>query len=111
MDFLISSAHAQAAGAPGGSPITGLLFPIILLAIFYFLFIRPQQKRVKEHKAMVEALKKGDEVINNGGLAGTVTNVDTDKGFVTLKIADGVEVQVQQQAVAALLPKGTLKGH
>lgn len=79
----------------------------MLLPIFYFLMIRPQQKRVKEHKAMVEALKKGDEIITNGGLGGTITKVND--GFFQVKIADNVEVTVQQGAVANLLPKGTLK--
>lgn len=105
MDFFISSAYAQD-GAQGGE-LMGLLFPIMLLAVFYFLFIRPQQKRVKEHKGMVEAIKKGDEVINNGGLAGTVTAVND--AFVTVKVADNVEVNIQKQAIASLLPKGTLK--
>ncbi|HBR99347.1 MAG TPA: preprotein translocase subunit YajC [Gammaproteobacteria bacterium] len=106
MDFFISSAYAQDA-APAGGEFMGLLFPILLLAVFFFLFIRPQQKRMKEHKTMVEALKKGDEVINNGGLAGAVTAVND--AFVTVKVAEGVEVNIQKQAVASLLPKGTLK--
>ncbi len=105
MDFFISNAYAQDA-APGGE-LMGLLFPILLLVVFFFLFIRPQQKRVKEHKNMVEALKKGDEVINNGGLAGTITAVHD--AFVTVKISENVEVNIQKQAVASLLPKGTLK--
>jgi len=77
------------------------------LAVFYFLMIRPQQKRVKEHKAMVEALKKGDEVLTNGGLGGTITKVGD--GFVQVQIANNVDVTVQQNAIASLLPKGTLK--
>lgn len=105
MGFFISDAHAQAAGGQGS--IFSLALPFILLAVFYFLMIRPQQKRVKEHKNMVEALKKGDEVVTNGGLGGTITKVAD--GFVQVKIADNVEVNVQQHAVAALLPKGTLK--
>jgi preprotein translocase subunit YajC len=105
LDFFISPAHAQAAGGQGS--IFSLALPFILLAVFYFLMIRPQQKRVKEHKNMVEALKKGDEVVTNGGLGGTITKVAD--GFVRVNIADNVEVTVQQHAVAALLPKGTLK--
>ena len=105
MQFFISDAYAQAGG--GQASIFSLALPFILLAVFYFLMIRPQQKRVKEHKAMVEALKKGDEVITNGGLGGTITKVGD--GFVAVKVADNVEVNVQQQAIASLLPKGTLK--
>jgi len=106
MSFFISDAHAQAAGGGQGSLIS-LLLPFMLLPIFYFLMIRPQQKRVKEHKAMVEALKKGDEVVTNGGLGGTITKVSD--GFFQVKIADNTEVTVQQNAIANLLPKGTLK--
>ena len=70
MEFLISNAWAQDGAGQGG--FMGLLFPILILVIFFFLFIRPQQKKVKEHKNMVEALKKGDEIITNGGLAGSI---------------------------------------
>jgi preprotein translocase subunit YajC len=106
MSFFISDAHAQAA-AGGPSSIFSLALPFILLAVFYFLMIRPQQKRVKEHKAMVEALKKGDEVVTSGGLGGTITKVGD--GFLQVQVAPNVEVTVQQNAIASLLPKGTLK--
>lgn len=107
MDFLLASAQAQSGGeAAGGNPIMGLLLPILLLVVFYFLLIRPQQKRAKEHRQMVSELKAGDEVITNGGIAGHLT--DVGDSFVKLQIADGVEVQVQKQAVASLLPRGTL---
>lgn len=106
MDFFISNAYAQAA-APAGSSILGILPLLLMLPIFYFLMIRPQQKRMKEHKAMVEALKKGDEVVTNGGLGGTVTKVGD--AYLSMRIADDVEVNVQKQAIAALLPSGTLK--
>ncbi len=105
MEFLISNAWAQDGGQGGG--FIGLLFPLLIIVVFFFLFIRPQQKRVKEHKAMVEALKKGDEVITNGGLAGNITNVGDS--FVSVQIAENVTVKVQKQAVGSLLPKGTLK--
>lgn len=105
MDFFISNAYAQSAAGP--SPI-GMLFPIILMfGVMYFLMIRPQQKRMKEHRSMVEALGKGDEVVTNGGLGGTVTKVG--ESFVTIRVADEVEVNVQKQSVASLLPSGTLK--
>ncbi len=106
MDFFISPAYAQAAGPAGGGLFTFL--PLILMfAVMYFLFIRPQQKRVKEHAAMVGALKKGDEVVTTGGLGGTVTQVHD--AFLTMRVAENVEVNVQKQAVATLLPKSTLK--
>ncbi len=105
MEFLIANAWAQDGSGQGG--YIGLLFPVLILVLFFFLFIRPQQKRVKEHKTMVEALKKGDEVLTNGGLAGNITNIaDT---FVSLQIADNVVVKVQKTAIGQLLPKGTLK--
>ncbi|HJR73185.1 MAG TPA: preprotein translocase subunit YajC [Luteimonas sp.] len=112
LDLLISPAHAQAAGqaAPGGlfgGGMTGLLFPIILIAIMYFLMIRPQMKRAKEHRAMLDKLSKGDEVITNGGIAGTVADIGDN--FVTVEIADNVRVRVQKGAIGNVLPKGTLK--
>lgn len=106
MDFLLQTAQAAEGGGAQGSPMMSLLFPILILVLFYFLFIRPQQKRVKEHRQMVSELKEGDEVVTNGGLAGHITEVG--ESFVTVNIAEGVEVRVQKQAVSSLLPKGTL---
>ena len=105
MDFLIETAQAQANGG-GGNPLMGLLLPILILVLFFFLFIRPQQKRMKEHRQMVSELKEGDEFVTGGGLAGRITGVE--ESFVTLQIADNVEVRVQKQSVSTLLPKGTL---
>ena len=108
MDFLLQSAQAANGGsAAGGNPLIGMLIPILLLVVFYFLLIRPQQKRMKEHRQMVSELKKGDEVVTNGGLAGHLT--DVGDSFVQLEIAEGIQVQVQKQSVSSLLPKGTLK--
>ena len=108
LDFLIPVAHAQAASAPAApSMMSTLLFPIALIAIMYFLMIRPQMKRQKEHRAMLDKLGKGDEVITNGGIAGTVS--DIGESFVTVEIANGVQVRVQKGAIANVLPKGTLK--
>ena len=108
-DLLISPAHAQAAGAapPPGAGLMTFAFPILLLVIMYFLMIRPQMKKAKEHKAMIDALSKGDEVVTSGGIAGKITKVgDT---YVGVEIADNVEIQLQKPAVAMVLPKGTLK--
>ncbi|MEE9322065.1 MAG: preprotein translocase subunit YajC [Granulosicoccus sp.] len=106
MDFFISNAYAQS-GAPAGGGLLTFLPLVLMLVVFYFLMIRPQQKRAKEHTEMVGALKKGDEVVTNGGLGGTV--VKTGDAYLTMRIADNVEVAVQKSAVAALLPSGTLK--
>ena len=106
--FLIPAAHAQAAGGqPQGFTMTTLLFPVILIAIMYFLMIRPQMKRQKEHKAMLEKIKRGDEVLTNGGIAGVVTDIGDN--FVTLEVADNVRIRVQKGAVGNVLPTGTLK--
>lgn len=110
LDLLITPAYAQAAPAPGtgtGSMMGSLLFPIVLIAIMYFLMIRPQMKRAKEHRAMVDKLAVGDEVITNGGIAGTVRALG--ESFITVEVAAGVELRVQKGAVSNVLPKGTLK--
>ncbi len=109
MDLLIASAMAQEAGAPAanGSGLAGLLPLVILFVIFYFLLIRPQQKRLKEHKQMVDALAKGDEVVTSGGLIGRITDISEE--YLTIEIANNVEIKVQRMAVNALLPKGTMK--
>ena len=109
LDFLIPVAHAQAAGAAPAAPsmMSTLLFPIVLIVIMYFLMIRPQMKRQKEHRAMLDKLSVGDEVITNGGIAGLVTDIGDN--FVTLEVADNVRVRVQKAAVGNVLPKGTLK--
>ena len=108
LDLLIAPAHAAAGGAaPQGGGLSFLIMPIALIAIMYFLMIRPQMKRQKEHRAMVDKLAVGDEVITSGGIAGVVRTVGDS--FVTVEIADRVEVRVQKGAVANVLPKGTLK--
>jgi len=107
---LISNAWAQAAPAAGGDPTSGLMgmLPILLMfVVLWFLMIRPQMKRAKEHKAMVEAMQKGDEVLTNGGIAGRITKMG--ETYISVEIAESVEISVQKTAVTAVLPKGTLK--
>jgi len=105
---LISNAYAQdAVQAAGGSDLTGFLPLILMIGVLYFLMIRPQMKRAKEHKAMVDALGKGDEIITGGGIAGKVTEVGDN--FVQVEIAANTVVAIQKQTITAVLPKGTLK--
>ena len=105
--MLISNAYAQAAAAPQGSGIGSLIMMIVMFGILWFLMIRPQMKRAKGHKAMVEALAKGDEVVTQGGIAGRISELgDT---YVHLEVADNVTILVQRPSVAMVLPKGTLK--
>ena len=107
MNSLIPAAWAQAGAAPGGSPLAFPLMMVAFVAIFYFLLLRPQQKKAKEHQALISKLATGDEVVTTGGILGRVTEVgDT---FVSLEIADGVRIKVQKTQVTQLMPKGTLK--
>ena len=108
--MLISNAWAQAAPAAGADPLGGLMgmLPIVLMfVVLWFLMIRPQMKKAKEHKAMVEAMQKGDEVVTNGGVAGRITKVG--ENYIGLEIAENVEIAMQKGAVTSILPKGTLK--
>jgi len=109
MDWLIQSAQAQTA-APGGAsnPLMTFLPMVLIFVVFYFLLIRPQTKRAKEHRAMVAALEVGAEVATSGGIIGKVTEVSEQ--FLTVEIADNVQVKVQRHTVSQILPKGTLKG-
>jgi preprotein translocase subunit YajC len=102
----ISNAYAQS--IPGlDSNLTSFLPIILMFVVLYFLMIRPQMKRQKEQRAMMDALAKGDEVVTAGGILGKVTKVSD--AYVTLEVSDGVEVPVQKVAIATLLPKGTIK--
>ncbi|GAB4566528.1 MAG: preprotein translocase subunit YajC [Rhizobacter sp.] len=110
--MFISEAFAQAAPAAAAaeSPfggITGMLPIILMFVVLYFVMIRPQMKRQKEHKAMIDALAKGDEVVVAGGLLGRVSKMGDS--FLTVEVANGVEIQVQRAAVVQVLPKGTFK--
>ena len=110
--MFISSAFAQtapAAAAEGGlrGSLTGMLPLVLMFVVLYFIMIRPQMKRQKEHRAMIDALAKGDEVATAGGVPGKVAGLS--EGYVQLEIASGVQVQVQRSAVTQVLPKGTVK--
>lgn len=107
LDLIISPAAAQAAPAQQGSPMSLLIMMVLFFAVFYFMAIRPQMKRAKEHRALLAALSKGDEVIMAGGIAGRVE--DIGESFVGVEIADGVRIKVQKNAITAVLPKGSLK--
>ena len=104
---LITPAFAQGAAVPGGSDLMTFLPMIAIFVVFYFLLIRPQQKKAKEARAMLAALQKGDEVVTAGGLLGKISKL-TDQ-YATIEVAPNTEITVQRQAVAQLLPKGTIK--
>ena len=107
---IISSAYAQTAGAGAGGlmgDLTSFLPIVLMFVVLYFLMIRPQMKRQKEQKSMMDALAKGDEVVTAGGMLGKVTKVAD--GYVTIEVSEGTEVVVQKSAITTLLPKGTVK--
>jgi preprotein translocase subunit YajC len=103
---MIGTAHAQSLGGGTGSEFLSLLPMIGIFVVFYFLLIRPQQKRAKEQKAMIEALQKGDECVTAGGIVGKVTKLDDN--YVTLQVGS-TEINFQRNAITALLPKGSIK--
>jgi preprotein translocase subunit YajC len=106
LDFLISPAYAQAA-AQQPSLLIGWGFPLLLLVLFYFMLIRPQMKRSREHKDMLGKLAKGDEIVSASGLAGVVREIG--ENYLTVEIAEGVTVKMLKSAVTSVLPKGSLK--
>ncbi|MGK5078463.1 preprotein translocase subunit YajC [Janthinobacterium sp. HLX7-2] len=106
--FFISNAYAQSTDALGfGGNLTSFLPLVLMFVVMYFLMIRPQQKRAKEQRAMMDALGKGDEVVTSGGMLGRVVKVVD--AYVTIEVATGTEVTVQKSSITTLLPKGTLK--
>ena len=108
MSLLIGTAHAaQAPAQSGGYEMIVML--LVFGFVFYFMIYRPQAKRVKEHKSLMSALSKGDEVLTQGGLVGKITKVSDEKDFLVISINEGTEVTVQKAAVSAVLPKGTMK--
>lgn len=108
MNWLISTASAQTATGTGQSGSLISMLPLLLIfVVFYFMLIRPQSKRAKEHRAMIAALEPGNEVATSGGIIGKVTEVN--EHFATVEIAPNVQVKVQRSTIAQVLPKGTLK--
>ena len=107
MDFFINTAQAQAAGGNGGSGILGMALPLLMIVAFYFLLIRPQNKRAKEQREMLAKIAAGDEVATSGGILGKVT--DVGEQYLTVEIASGVAIKLQKFQVAQVLPKGTVK--
>jgi preprotein translocase subunit YajC len=107
MSLFIASAHAQDAGAAPGGDMFQILFLVGLFVLFYFIAIRPQRKRQKEHTAMVGQLSKGDEVVTSSGILGKVTGLDDN--YMSLNVANNVEMKFQRVHLHAILPKGTLK--
>ena len=105
--MLISEAWAQSSGGGAGGGMESFLLIGAMFAVLYFLMIRPQMKRAKEHKAMIDALQKGDEVVTAGGVLGRVSKMSD--AYVSVEIASNVEIQVQRSAVQMVLPKGTIK--
>lgn len=107
MDFFIATAHAQQAAPAEGNPWFSLVFMGLIIVLFYFLLIRPQTKRQKEHRQMVDSLKDGDEVVTQGGILGRIEKVDEQ--FITLNVGGGQKLQVQRHAIGSLVPNGTFE--
>src|SRR6056297_65628 len=107
MDLFIASAHAQTAQQPQGGEMFQILFLVGLFVLFYFIAIRPQRKRQKEHAEMVASLNKGDEVVTSSGILGKITSLDDN--YMVLNVANNVDMKFQRVHVHAVLPKGTLK--
>ena len=105
--MFVNEAWAQAAPGAAGGGFESVFLIVAMFAVLYFLMIRPQMKRAKEHKAMVDALQKGDEVVTAGGVLGRISKVG--EGYVSVEVANNVEIQVQRSAVQIVLPKGTIK--
>lgn len=108
MSFFISNAVADTGAAQGTNPIFTIGMLVVFGLIFFFMILRPQQKRAKQHRALMESIAKGDEVLTNGGLVGRVTKV-SETGFIVIELNENNEVTIKRDFVAAVLPKGTMK--
>jgi preprotein translocase subunit YajC len=109
MSLFISSAHASAGAAPAGGGMEMIIMLAVCGLVFFFMIYRPQAKRVKEHKSLMSALTKGDEILTQGGIVGKIVKVSDEKDFIVVSIAENTEVTVQKGAITAVLPKGTMK--
>ncbi len=108
MNFFVAEAYAEnGAAPPAGADFSFLIMIGIFFLIMYFMIIRPQSKRAKEHKQLIESLSKGDEIVTNGGLLGRI--IEVGESFVRMEVSQGVAVKVQKNAVATVMPKGTFK--
>ena len=107
MNFFISDAMAAGPESAAGDPLMSLILPIGLVALFYFMLIRPQSKRQKEHKELVAGVQKGEEIVTNGGILGKVTKVGDN--FVTLEVSENNSINVQKNSIQNIMPKGTIK--
>ena len=109
MSLFISTAHAAAGPASAGGGMEMLIMLAVFGVVFYFMIYRPQAKRVKDHKGLMTALSKGDEVLTQGGIVGKIVKVSDEKDFIVVSVAEGTEVVLQKAAINAVLPKGTMK--
>ena len=109
MSLFISNAYAQDAGGAAGGGFEMLIMLGVFGLIFYFMLYRPQANRVKEHKNLVTALSKGDEVLTQGGMVGKIVKVSDEKDFIEIGLNDTTNIVIQKSAVSAILPKGTMK--
>jgi len=109
MSLFISTAHAAEAPVPAGGGMEMIIMLAVFGLVFYFMIYRPQAKRVKDHKGLMSALSKGDEVLTQGGIVGKIVKVSDEKDFIVVSINEGNEVTVQKGAITAVLPKGTMK--
>ncbi len=107
MNFFIPNAYAAAGGGSAGGGYGFIIMMVVLFGLMYFMMIRPQMKRQKEHRSMLSALAKGDEVVTNGGMVGRVTELG--ESFISVEVAPNVTIKVQKGAISQVLPKGTLK--
>ena len=109
MSLFISTAHAADAPAIAGGGMEMIIMLAVFGLVFFFMIYRPQAKRVKEHKGLMSALAKGDEVLTQGGIVGKIVKVSDDKDFIVVSVSEGTEVVLQKAAINAVLPKGTMK--
>ncbi len=108
MSFFISDAMAAGEAAPQGGGFQLIIMIALFFGIMYFMIIRPQSKKAKEHVALLDSLHKGDEVVTNGGILGKISKLGDN--FIELKVSDSGTIKVQRHAIAAVMPKGTMKG-